>query len=64
MGDGYRGLPAYLSNSYAGNSRQELLIGLQHFKIMDEEDIEKAVEAWRTFQRNNPRSSGITNTNS
>ena len=31
---------------------------------MDEEDIEKAVEAWRTFQRNNPRSSGITNTNS
>lgn len=64
MGDGYRGFPAYLSNSYAGNSRQELLIGLQHFNILSKDDIDKAIAAWRTLQQNNPKCSGITNTKS
>lgn len=53
MGDGYRGLPAFLSNSFAGNARQELLIGLQHFKLLSEDEIQEAVKSWLTFQIKN-----------
>ncbi|XP_071178544.1 U8 snoRNA-decapping enzyme-like [Mytilus edulis] len=64
MGDRYRGLPAFLSNSYAGNSRQELLIGLQHFKILEQDEIEKAVDSWKTFMKTNRQTCGLTNTDS
>jgi len=45
MGDGYRGFPAFLANSFAGNSRDQLLCTLQHLSIMSNEEISKAVEA-------------------
>jgi hypothetical protein len=45
MGDGYRGFPAFLANSYVGNSREQLLYTLQHLSIMSNEEITKAVEA-------------------
>ena len=64
MGDGFRGLPAFLSNNYAGNARQELLIGLEHFNILTRAEITKAVDAWTEFRRKNPESSGITNVSS
>lgn len=61
MGDGYRGLPAFLSNSFAGNARQELLIGLQHYKLLPEDEIQKAVNSWLTFQQQNKDTIGVTN---
>ncbi|XP_022342132.2 U8 snoRNA-decapping enzyme-like [Crassostrea virginica] len=57
MGDGYRGLPAFLSNSFAGNARQEFLIGLQHYKLLSESEIQEAVKSWLTFQIQNENSS-------
>ena len=45
MGDGYRGFPAFLANSFVGNSRDQLLYTLQHLSIMSSEEITKAVEA-------------------
>jgi len=45
MGDGYRGFPAFLANSFAGNSRDQLLYTLQHLSITSNEEISKAVEA-------------------
>ncbi|KAJ9591617.1 hypothetical protein L9F63_001831 [Diploptera punctata] len=45
MGDGYRGFPAFLSNSFAGNSREQLLRGLVHANIMTAEEIARALEA-------------------
>lgn len=61
MGDGYRGLPAFLSNSFAGNARQELLIGLQHYKLLPEDEIQKAVNSWLIFQQQNKDTIGVTN---
>jgi hypothetical protein len=61
MGDGYRGLPAFLSNNFAGNARQELLIGLQHYKLLPEDEIQKAVNSWLSFQQQNKDSVGLTN---
>jgi hypothetical protein len=45
MGDGYRGFPAFLANSYVGNAREQLLYTLQHLSIMTTEEIAKVVEA-------------------
>jgi len=45
MGDGYRGFPAFLANSFVGNSRDQLLYTLQHLSIMSNDEITRAVEA-------------------
>jgi hypothetical protein len=45
MGDGYRGFPAFLANSFVGNSRDQLLYTLQHLSIMSNEEITKSLEA-------------------
>lgn len=45
MGDGYRGFPAFLANSFVGNSRDQLLYTLQHLSVMSNGEITKAVEA-------------------
>jgi hypothetical protein len=45
MGDGYRGFPAFLAHSYAGNARDQLLYTLQHLSIMSSEEIAKVLEA-------------------
>ena len=45
MGDGFRGFPAFLSNAFIGNSRDQLLCGLVHANIMTAEEISKALEA-------------------
>ncbi|XP_060586532.1 U8 snoRNA-decapping enzyme-like [Ruditapes philippinarum] len=41
--DSFRGLPAFLCNQFAGNAKEELLFGLQHSYIIEEEIIEKNV---------------------
>ncbi|CAE1138268.1 NUDT16 [Acanthosepion pharaonis] len=45
MGDGIRGLPAFLSNKFCGNARQQLLYALQTCKILEGKEIDKALLA-------------------
>ncbi|KAJ4439640.1 hypothetical protein ANN_07768 [Periplaneta americana] len=45
MGDDYRGFPAFLANSFAGNARDQLLYTLRHLSIMNNEEIDKALKA-------------------
>ncbi|KAK7867726.1 hypothetical protein R5R35_002235 [Gryllus longicercus] len=45
MGDGFRGFPAFLTNAFAGNSREQLLQSLIQRQIMTKEEIERALEA-------------------
>lgn len=53
MGDGLRGLPAFLANGFSGNAREELLLALIHFKILTEEECQQAVEASKDILRKN-----------
>ncbi|XP_073986493.1 U8 snoRNA-decapping enzyme-like isoform X2 [Rhodnius prolixus] len=46
MTDGYRGFPAFLQNKFIGNSRQQLLECLKILKIMNAEEIQKALTAF------------------
>ncbi|XP_060083283.1 U8 snoRNA-decapping enzyme-like [Ylistrum balloti] len=64
MGDNYRGLPAFLSNSFAGNARDELLLGLEHFKTHTAEEIQVAVVAERQHAATHPNHAGLTNLDS
>ncbi|XP_033731497.1 U8 snoRNA-decapping enzyme-like [Pecten maximus] len=58
MGDNYRGMPAFLSNSFVGNARDELLYGLQHFKTHTAEEIEAALTAQQQHEAANQDSRG------
>lgn len=53
MGDNFRGFPAFLSNQFAGNSKEELFCGLLHTKLFTREEIEKAVELAEMFKADN-----------
>ena len=50
MGDGFRGLPAFLSNNFAGNAREEFMYGLTHLKILAESEVTQAWESCKQFQ--------------
>ncbi len=43
--DGFRGFPQFLTNSFAGSSREQLLIGLRKTGIMTQSEIEVAVKS-------------------
>merc|ERR1719422_2975904 len=45
MGDGYRGLPAYLSNQFAGNAKYQLVHGLKTSKLLTDDEIDTALKA-------------------
>ena len=45
MGDGFRGLPAFLTNNFAGNAREEFLHGLVHLKLLTEEQVNEALNS-------------------
>ncbi|KDR21084.1 U8 snoRNA-decapping enzyme [Zootermopsis nevadensis] len=45
MGDGYRGFPAFLANSFVSVSREQLLYTLEYKSIMSIEEISKALRA-------------------
>jgi hypothetical protein len=45
MGDGYRGFPVFLANSFVTISREQLLYTLEYKSIMSSEEIAKALEA-------------------
>lgn len=49
MGDGYRGFPNFLNNTFCGNSKQQLLYSLHHLGLMTEEEIQNAVNAKPVF---------------
>ncbi|KAK3084135.1 hypothetical protein FSP39_008783 [Pinctada imbricata] len=61
MGDGFRGLPAFLSNNFAGNARQELLMGLEHFNLLTSQEVNKAIDSWMDFTSKNQVVKGVTN---
>ncbi|XP_046561154.1 LOW QUALITY PROTEIN: U8 snoRNA-decapping enzyme-like [Haliotis rubra] len=50
MGDGLRGFPAFLANHFAGNAREELVIGLSLSNLLSQEEIQAALKASQTFQ--------------
>ncbi|XP_046388851.1 U8 snoRNA-decapping enzyme-like [Ischnura elegans] len=43
MGDGLRGFPAFLSHSFIGNAREQLLLTLEKLGILNSEEISTAV---------------------
>lgn len=45
MGDGFRGFPTFLTNSFIGNARLQLLYSLKHLKILTDEEIKMAEQA-------------------
>lgn len=65
MGDGFRGFPAFLTNSFAGNSREELLIGMRYFNLMTDKEIVDALCAVDKFQLENNKHvvQGVTDLN-
>ncbi|RUS75034.1 hypothetical protein EGW08_017215 [Elysia chlorotica] len=52
MGDGLRGFPAFLTNNFAGNARSQLITGLVAAKLFTQEDMTKAIEAYKGFMKN------------
>ncbi|KAK7101955.1 U8 snoRNA-decapping enzyme-like [Littorina saxatilis] len=55
MSDGLRGLPAFLSNQFIGNARNQLLAGLKHTQLLKREEIEKALESSNKHLAQSPR---------
>ncbi|GFS15315.1 U8 snoRNA-decapping enzyme [Elysia marginata] len=49
MGDGLRGFPAFLTNHFAGNARSELITGLMAAKLLTQDEMDKAVKAYKDF---------------
>lgn len=50
MGDKQGGLPSFLRNNFVGNSRQQLLIGLEHAGILTSEEIKEVVQLSQSIQ--------------
>ena len=55
MSDKQGGLPSFLRNNFVGNSRQQLLIGLEHAGILSPEEIKEAVHLSQLFQASTPK---------
>ena len=45
MEDGFRGLPNFMCNRFAGNARDELVLGIKRGHILSEEAIETALKS-------------------
>ncbi|CAG0899316.1 unnamed protein product [Cyprideis torosa] len=45
MGDKYRGFPAFLDQNFVGNSRTQLLLGLEKSGLLSADDLKKAVDS-------------------
>ena len=50
MGDGFRGLPAFLTNSFAGNAREEFMYALVQLKLLTEDEVKQALESCNNFK--------------
>ena len=49
MGDGFRGLPAFLTNNFAGNAREEFMDGIVQVKLLTKEEMEQAYKSCTQF---------------
>lgn len=56
MDDGFRGFPAFLTNHFVGNAKQQLLHGLVKAGIMTQEEINKALASRPKLLTNNANS--------
>ena len=50
MGDGFRGLPAFLTNNFAGNAREEFMYVLVKLKILIEDEVKQALDSCNQFR--------------
>lgn len=55
MHDKQGGLPSFLRNNFVGNSRQQLLIGLEHAGILTQEEIKEVVHFSKLIQASTPK---------
>ena len=46
--DGYKGLPAFLCNLFAGNAQEQLIQSIREHCIIPEELLDKAITAYVT----------------
>ena len=50
MGDSFRGLPAFLTNNFAGNAREEFMYALVKLDILSEDEMKKAFDSCNQFK--------------
>lgn len=55
MRDKQGGLPSFLRHNFVGNSRQQLLIGLEHAGILTQEEIKEVVHFSKLIQASPPK---------
>ena len=55
MADKQGGFPSFLRNNFVGNSRQQLLIGLEHAGILSQEEIKEALHLSQLIQVPTPK---------
>ena len=55
MRDKQGGLPSFLRNNFVGNSRQQLLIGLEHAGILTREEIKEVVHYSKLIEVSPPK---------
>jgi len=55
MRDKQGGFPSFLRNNFVGNSRQQLLIGLEHAGILTQEEIKEVVHFSKLIQASPPK---------
>lgn len=55
MHDKQGGLPSFLRNNFVGNSRQQLLIGLEHAGILTQQEITEVVHFSKLIQASTPK---------
>ena len=51
MGDHFRGLPGFLTNTFCGNSRDQLLLGLVHTKLLSPGEVKTALESCKVYAK-------------
>ncbi|KAL3852422.1 hypothetical protein ACJMK2_016064 [Sinanodonta woodiana] len=51
MGDGKRGLPAFLTNSFAGNAREELVYAIRHLKLLTDTDLQESLKEFEELMK-------------
>ena len=49
MDEGFRGLPVFLANQFAGNAKNQLLLAIRRRKILSDQDIEQFIKAYHAY---------------
>lgn len=64
MADDYHGLPVFLTHRFIGNCREQLLKALEFRNILNEEELQKAVDNSQKYSSPSKASSSLTNSKS